>query len=137
MKADELNGALEKFDSTRAVIAQIVEDLASELPNQLPGGTKGKVIKAMKETLDPDNRFDLQYGGAIKGKFQNEPEKYKNSKEPWVKAIYFYQKEKQKYFPLITVCGYLIPDGKTNEPFKNDIREKLGLPRKSPEVTGQ
>ncbi len=126
---DKLNDALARFETTKQVIkGEIYQPLFNEFNNgsHAPDELRMGIIKAIKKTLDPDNKLSLQYGYLIEKEdldIENNPQKERVTN--WIQAIYAYQENKQKEIPRINVIGYLIPSGLTNKPLKNDIRDKI------------
>ena len=45
--------------------------------------------------------------------------------ENWIKAIRDYQKRKKREVTNISAVGYLTPNGRTNQPLRNEIRDNI------------
>ncbi len=137
LPGDKLNLAIAKFKGTRKVLKNMVTELVWELPNEAEKGGEDfannyrrnlqYVIEGMKQVLDGDGTFNLNFGDAIGEGLKEKPEEYRQAKLAWMEAIYLYQINKQKEVRRITPGGYLIRRGATNNPLKEDIKAKLGL----------
>ena len=94
-----------------------------------------KEIKiAIKKTLDPENKLNLQYATAIeeKDRKKNGEEKYKEEAEKWIKAIYAYQLRKKRINSDINAVGFLVPEiGQTNKYLRKDVRKNISPEFKS------
>ncbi|MGB3512131.1 MAG: hypothetical protein WBA93_23415 [Microcoleaceae cyanobacterium] len=110
----EMITALEKFPVTSNVIQEIVNDISMEINSE---AAQGKIIGAIKEILVST---DLQYGGAIKGEFAVEENKYLNAQKEWIKAIYLYQ---QKFFSK--GFGFIEPNRQTADRLKCDVADLM------------
>ena len=81
-----------------------------------------KIKLAIRETLDPNDELNLQYGLVMDDNSEDRTEI-----EKWVKAIYAYQQRKKNK----NVVGYLTPDGLTNNYLRTDVEQKISTEFKS------
>ncbi len=133
---DKLQAAFDQFPKTKQVIKEeIYQPLVDEFKSTLdksgqPNNTEAveqEIKLAIRKTLDPDNKLDLQYGLAIdeQDRKKNGEEKYKQEAEKWIKAIYSYQDQKNNEHQNINVVGFLVPEtGQTNKYLLEDVRKK-------------
>ncbi|MGK7899655.1 MAG: hypothetical protein AB4372_40080 [Xenococcus sp. (in: cyanobacteria)] len=130
------NASISNFETTRYVIRnEIYKPLLEEFNSKINDPEKLDIaIKmAIRETLDPEKKLDLQYGIAIEKEGLDIHDK--QLVEDWIRAIYDYQQQNSEVSNGINVVGYLMPNGATNEPLRNDIKYNIDskFMRTSPE----
>ena len=121
--------AFDKFGTTKKVIKEeIYQPLFDEFNNGINDLKKLRIeiIKAIRKTLDPENKLNLNYPVIEKKDLdiENNPTD-KKLVENWIEAILAYQKNKQQEIPSIEIVGYLVSKGETNEPLRKDIRKNI------------
>ena len=131
----ELSIAFNQFGTTQKVIKkEIYQPVFAVFKDAIndPEKLKTAIKNAIKKTLDPENKLDLQYDAIEKEDLDidNNPNQ-KYWVENWIKAIYSYQQKKQQEELTINVVGYLLPDDLTNEPLGNDTRNNIDSKFKS------
>jgi len=124
MTPQEKEDAITNFEKTRNAIKQIVDDLKGQLnsASQLTINeqvSKNIVIAALRETLDSNNQFNLQYGAVIEGEVGGDATQ-QGYRDKWIDAIYLYQQNKVS--GLSQGYGFIDPTiPTTTEALKQDI----------------
>ena len=123
------NTGFDKFEITKQVIKEeIYQPLFEEFNNASNNHQelRREIIKAISKTLAPENKFILNYS-VIENEnldLENNPEE-KEWVTKWIESIRFYQQKKKQENSAINVVGYLLPNGLTNEPLRNDIKNNI------------
>ncbi len=112
----KLDAAVNSFDVTSEVIKELVWSLNRHVGDSL------KIVQTIRENLDPDNLWNLQYSSAILGKESNE-EQLRKAREKWAIAILGYQQQNFAFTP----DGVIEPNGQTYEKLKSSIQQQLEI----------
>ena len=130
---EQLELAITQFETTRKVIkTEVYQSLYQEfiaINNQNSKAVEAKIISSIKNVLDPEKKFNLQYGSIINQEklvIDNNPQIEQWIKN-WIETIYFYQQKNQQQKPSINVVGYLVPKGETNNLLIEDIRKNINF----------
>ena len=140
MTKEQKDNAIKEFEKTRNAIKQIVDDLKGQLnsASQLTINeqvSKNIVIAALRETLDSNNQFNLQYGEVIEREVGGDATQ-QGYRDKWIDAIYLYQQNKviglsQGYGfidPTIPTTTYALKQDITKNPiFQFPTRTKVAL----------